>query len=60
MTEQAQNLRNFVRKDRGKARVIAVTSGKGGVGKTSMSVNLSISLAAKGERRGAPRAQFDL
>ena len=50
MTEQAQNLRNFVRKDRGKARVIAVTSGKGGVGKTSMSVNLSISLAAKGYR----------
>ena len=30
------------------ARIITVTSGKGGVGKTSISLNLSLSLASKG------------
>ena len=32
------------------ARVIAVTSGKGGVGKTNASANLAIALAARGKR----------
>ena len=50
MAQQAQNLREFVRKSKDRARVIAVTSGKGGVGKTSLSVNLGISLAEKGNR----------
>jgi len=30
------------------ARIITITSGKGGVGKTSISLNLSLSLASKG------------
>ncbi|MCK5348683.1 MAG: P-loop NTPase, partial [Desulfobacula sp.] len=30
------------------ARIITITSGKGGVGKTSISLNLSLSLASQG------------
>ena len=45
--DQAEKLRLMMRKTRGKrARVIAVTSGKGGVGKTNVAANLSICLAA--------------
>lgn len=34
----------------GMSRVIAITSGKGGVGKTTLTINLAITLAAQGKR----------
>jgi flagellar biosynthesis protein FlhG len=42
------------------ARVIAVTSGKGGVGKTSLSVNLAIEMAKRGKRVVIFDADFGL
>ncbi len=52
--DQAQQLRNIVKlsSQRGKqaSRVITVTSGKGGVGKSSSAVNLAINLKKMGKR----------
>ena len=61
MKDQAENLRELMREKVGngvkssqqsknKAKVLAITSGKGGVGKTNFAVNLAISIKRLGYR----------
>jgi flagellar biosynthesis protein FlhG len=56
MADQAERLRKIIKGATNRvnpvnlARVIAVTSGKGGVGKTNFSVNVGIALAKLGQR----------
>jgi flagellar biosynthesis protein FlhG len=51
MIDQASRLRDLIQEQRGRPRasVIAITSGKGGVGKSNIAVNLSVRLAAAGK-----------
>jgi len=44
VTDQAQGLRELASKSYGPTKVIAVTSGKGGVGKSNMVINLGMAL----------------
>lgn len=53
MYDQASALRNLAfreKRKQSKLRVLAVTSGKGGVGKTNFTVNLAFALAEYGQR----------
>ncbi|SFE38665.1 MinD/ParA family protein [Alteribacillus iranensis] len=52
MNDQATNLRRLKEAslNHKKTRVIAVTSGKGGVGKTNISLNFALGLAAEGKK----------
>lgn len=61
--DQAEQLRNIVKKQNKKAhlaRVITVTSGKGGVGKSNISVNLAIQLSRLEKRVVVLDADFGL
>lgn len=57
VSDQATGLRNI---GNNVPRVIAVTSGKGGVGKTNVSVNLALAMANKGKRVMLLDADFGL
>jgi len=50
VVDQATKLRELVRRMSTTSRVVAITSGKGGVGKTNIAVNLGI-LCARGNKR---------
>ncbi len=65
--DQAEGLRNIVKQkddqlfqDKKLARVITVTSGKGGVGKSSLSINLAIELSRMGKKVIVFDADFGL
>lgn len=63
--DQAERLRNIIKRQELEpychaARVITVTSGKGGVGKTSVSVNLAIQFSRMGKRVVVLDADFGL
>lgn len=62
--DQAQNLRNIIKANgqssRPLARVITVTSGKGGVGKSNTAINLAIQLKRLGQKVIILDADFGL
>ena len=62
--DQAEQLRNIIKAEsqnkRPLARIITVTSGKGGVGKSNTSINLAIQLRKMGQRVIIMDADFGL
>ena len=52
--DQAEQLRNIIKtkqlRKKSSARVLTITSGKGGVGKSNVSINLGIQLRKMGKR----------
>ena len=61
--DQAEQLRNIIKTrvpPKRVSRVITITSGKGGVGKTSLAVNLALQLQKKGKRVVILDADFGL
>lgn len=61
--DQAQNLRNIIKAENtapALSRVITITSGKGGVGKSSIAINLAISLSRLGKKVVVLDADFGL
>src|SRR5213592_2455310 len=49
LLDQASQLRSLASQETSRASVIAVTSGKGGVGKSNIAVNLAVKLASAGK-----------
>lgn len=61
--DQAQNLRNIIKAGSTRevlSRVITITSGKGGVGKSNLAINLAISLSRQGKKVIVLDADFGL
>lgn len=61
--DQAERLRNIIKNQNRRqhlAKVITATSGKGGVGKSNISVNLAITLSKMGKRVVILDADFGL
>jgi len=50
MLDQAETLRQLMQSNKSKTKIITITSGKGGVGKTNISANLALAYAKLGKK----------